>query len=88
MILQLGLQILNGDRPRLFKGSDQYFRDFVDIDDVIQANIKACQAKKNGVYNVGTGEAKSFIDIVDLLQEIIGVNVEIKVIQKKKRCQV
>jgi len=78
MVLQLGLQILNGERPRLFLGSDQYFRDFVDIDDVIQANIKACQAKKNGVYNVGTGEAKSFIDIVDLLQEIIGVNVEIK----------
>ena len=54
MVIQLGHQILDGKTPRLFKGSDQIFRDFIYIDDIIQANIKACNAKKNGtcIYEV------------------------------------
>ena len=52
MIIQLGYQILAGKAPRLFKGSDKILRDFIYIDDAIQANIKACTPKKNGVYNV------------------------------------
>ena len=53
---------------KLFEGSDKIRRDFIYIEDVIQANIKACQAKKSGVYNVGTGNARSFQDIVNILK--------------------
>ena len=35
MVIQLGHQILEGKIPRLFEGSDQIFRDFIYIDDVI-----------------------------------------------------
>jgi ADP-L-glycero-D-manno-heptose 6-epimerase len=69
MIIQLGHQILSGKAPRLFERSDKILRDFIYIDDVIQANIKACQAKKNGVYNIGTGKPRSFQDIADVLQK-------------------
>lgn len=68
MVLQFGLQLLRGDSAKLFEGSDKILRDFIYIDDVIQANIKACKAKKSGVYNVGTGKARSFQDIVDILK--------------------
>lgn len=68
LVIQLGHQILDGNAPRLFKGSDRIFRDFIYIKDVIQANIKACNPKKNGTYNVGTGIARSFQDIADILQ--------------------
>ncbi|MCF6212578.1 MAG: ADP-glyceromanno-heptose 6-epimerase [Flavobacteriaceae bacterium] len=71
-IVQFGLQILSGKAPRLFEGSNKIFRDFVYIKDVIQANIKACLAKKCGVYNVGTGKARSFQDIADILQNEFG----------------
>ncbi len=76
MILQFGHQILSGKRPRLFEGSDKILRDFIYIDDVIQANIKACNPKQSGVYNVGTGKARSFHDIVDILQEQMGTDLE------------
>jgi len=69
MIIQLGHQILSGKAPRLFERSDKILRDFIYIDDVIQANIKACQAKKNGAYNIGTGKPRSFQDIADILQK-------------------
>ncbi len=68
MVLQLGLQILNNKPPRLFYNSDKIFRDFVYIEDVIQANILSLNAKKSGVYNVGLGVARSFQDIADILQ--------------------
>jgi ADP-L-glycero-D-manno-heptose 6-epimerase len=68
MVIQLGHQILNGKAPRLFIGSDQIFRDFIYIDDILQAIIKACDPKKNGTYNVGTGISRSFQDISDILQ--------------------
>jgi ADP-L-glycero-D-manno-heptose 6-epimerase len=72
MVIQLGHQILDGKAPRLFEGSDQILRDFINIQDVVQANIKAINPKKNGVYNVGTGIARSFQDIADILQKELG----------------
>jgi ADP-L-glycero-D-manno-heptose 6-epimerase len=74
MVIQLGHQILDGKIPRLFKGSDQIFRDFIYIDDVLQAIIKSCDPKKNGTYNVGTGISRSFQDIVDILQKELGTD--------------
>ncbi|MDA8905282.1 ADP-glyceromanno-heptose 6-epimerase [Candidatus Thioglobus sp.] len=69
MVMQLGLQILDGKKPRLFKNSSQIFRDFIYIDDVIQANIRACFSKANGTYNIGTGIPRSFQEIADILQK-------------------
>jgi len=74
MVIQLGHQILSGNPPRLFEESDKIFRDFIFINDVLQANIKACESKKNGVFNVGTGKARSFQDIVDILQRELRTN--------------
>tara|TARA_B110000211_G_scaffold230759_1_gene290861 strand:+ start:51 stop:1055 length:1005 start_codon:yes stop_codon:yes gene_type:complete len=74
MVIQLGHQILDGNAPKLFESSDQILRDFIYIDDVVQANIKACSPKINGVYNVGTGIPRSFQDIADILQNELGSN--------------
>ncbi len=74
MVIQLGHQILDGKAPRLFVGSDQIFRDFIYIDDILQAIIKACDPKKNGTYNVGTGISRSFQDIADILQKELGTD--------------
>ena len=73
-VIQFGHQILAGKTPRLFEGSDKIVRDFVYIKDVIQANIKACAPKKNGVYNVGTAKPRSFQDIADILQKELGTD--------------
>lgn len=72
MVVQFGHQILRGKNPKLFAGSDGIFRDFIYIEDIIQANIKAMEPKESGVYNVGTGKARSFQSIVDILQKELG----------------
>tara|TARA_B110000008_G_scaffold273726_1_gene308452 strand:+ start:12530 stop:13534 length:1005 start_codon:yes stop_codon:yes gene_type:complete len=76
MIIQLAHQILSEKKPRLFKGSEKIFRDFIFIDDVIESNIKACSTKHNGTFNIGTGVARSFQDIVNILQKELGTSLE------------
>ncbi len=74
MVIQFGHQILRGETPKLFEGSDKILRDFIYIEDIIQANILACNPKQSGVYNVGTGVARSFEDIVNILQNKLEIN--------------
>ena len=74
MVIQLGHQILSGQAPRLFKNSNQYYRDFIYIDDVVQANIKASLSIRNGCFNVATGVSRSFQEIADILQNQLKTN--------------
>ena len=76
MILQFGLQLLKGENAKLFEGSDKILRDFIYVEDIIQANIKASTAQKSGVYNVGTSKARSFQDIVNILKKELNINRE------------
>jgi ADP-L-glycero-D-manno-heptose 6-epimerase len=80
MVIQLGHQILTGKAPRLFENSNYIYRDFIYIDDVIQANLKACSSKKNGIYNVGTGIPRSFQEIADILQNELNTDLGTKYI--------
>jgi len=74
MVIQLGHQILSGQSPRLFENSNKILRDFIFIEDVIQANIKACRSSISGIFNVGSGIPRSFQDIADILQKELGTN--------------
>jgi ADP-L-glycero-D-manno-heptose 6-epimerase len=72
MILQLGKQLLAGERPKLFKHGEQR-RDFVYIEDVVQANLRALKARQSGVYNVGSGRARSFNEVLEILGNVLRV---------------
>src|SRR5207253_6667876 len=56
MIHQLAQQMRAGKRPRIFKSGEQR-RDFVYIDDVVQANARALAAREAGIYNAGAGQS-------------------------------
>ncbi len=72
MILQLGLQILASKKAKMFKWGEQK-RDFVFVEDVIQANMKALEARQNGTFNVGSGEAREFNEVFGYLTKILGI---------------
>jgi ADP-L-glycero-D-manno-heptose 6-epimerase len=80
MMLQLGLQILDGKTPKLFKWGEQK-RDFVYIEDVVQANIKALKPRNNfGVCNVGSGAARQFNEVFGRLTVELGIDAKIEYI--------
>ncbi len=72
MVVQFGHQLLAGKNPRLFENSDRILRDFIYIEDIIQANVLAMHPRESGVFNVGTGKARSFQSMVDILQKELG----------------
>jgi ADP-L-glycero-D-manno-heptose 6-epimerase len=74
MVVQFGHQLLAGKNPKLFEGSDKILRDFIYIEDILQANILAMNPKESGVFNVGTGKARSFQSMVDILQRELGTS--------------
>jgi len=77
MILQLAYQAIHYKKVRLFEFGEQN-RDFIYIDDVIQANLNAMSYNGNGVFNVGSGISRSFNDIVEILSENLGTNIKIE----------
>ncbi|MDD3769126.1 MAG: ADP-glyceromanno-heptose 6-epimerase [Sulfuricurvum sp.] len=74
MVVQFGHQLLSGKNPRLFEGSDKIVRDFIYVEDIVQANVLAMHPRESGVFNVGTGKARSFQAIVDILQRELGTS--------------
>jgi len=73
MIYQLAAQMRAGKRPRIFKHGEQV-RDFVYVNDVVEATILAAEAHGSGVYNVGSGRATSFNEIIALLNKAMGTD--------------
>jgi ADP-L-glycero-D-manno-heptose 6-epimerase len=48
---------------KLFENSENYLRDFVPVEKVCQTHIDFFDVKESGVWNVGTGTPKSFLDV-------------------------
>ena len=66
-----------GERPNI-NGDGTQSRDFTYIDDVIQANLLACEAPGVGgeVFNVACGRRHTLLDLVDSLNKILGTSLE------------
>lgn len=47
----------------LFEGSENYHRDFIHVDQVVDTHLQFLDVNESGVWNVGTGETKSFLDV-------------------------
>lgn len=72
VVIQAFEQINNSDKMKLFKSHKEGYadgeqlRDFVYVKDVVNAMIELMHKEKceNGIYNLGTGVARSFKDLV------------------------
>lgn len=63
-------QAKNKETITLFQGSDAFVRDFVFIEDVVAVNLFFYENNKSGIYNCGTGEARSFLDVANTIQTL------------------
>ena len=75
MIYHLSKQMKAGQRPRIFKQGEQK-RDFVYVKDVVEGSILALEASKSGIYNLGCGQARSFNELVDVLNKCLGTKLQ------------
>jgi ADP-L-glycero-D-manno-heptose 6-epimerase len=48
---------------QVFEGSDRFLRDFVPVSRIVDTHLKFLTVKENGIWNVGTGQPRSFMDV-------------------------
>ena len=74
MIFKLYQQMKDGKQPRIFIDGEQK-RDHIYVKDAVKATILAAEAP-SGIYNVGTGRAASFNEIIKCLNQSLGTSLE------------
>ena len=74
-VAQFADAIANGEAPELF-GDGSQTRDFTHVDDIARACELAADHELTGVYNVGTEEAYSFNEMVDLINDALGTEID------------
>jgi len=73
MVHQLYLQMKRGENPRVFRDG-QHKRDFVYVKDAVNGTILAGESENSGVYNIGSGTAVSFNDVIGELNKALGTS--------------
>lgn len=63
--------MLAGERPRIF-GSGEQLRDYLYVDDVVDANVLALDRGNGVTMNLGTGVGTSVNQIYRMLQTALG----------------
>lgn len=70
-------QMLRGETLTIH-GDGEQTRDFVNVRDVAQANIRAAEAKGiNGAFNIGSGTRITINHLAELLQEVSGIKAKL-----------
>ncbi len=62
---------VRGERPMVF-GDGRQTRDYVHVQDVAAAFLAAARTERSGVWNIGTGQETSVLDLIDLVSETSG----------------
>ncbi|ELZ74521.1 UDP-glucose 4-epimerase [Haloferax volcanii DSM 14919] len=74
-VAQFTDKIAAGESPELF-GDGTQTRDFTHVDDIVRGIELAADHRLQGIYNLGTGESYSFNEMVDMINEALGTDVE------------
>ena len=66
-------KLLEGDRPTIF-GDGLQVRDFVHVEDIVQANMLAMESANavGEMFNVASGRATSILELVKIVKDLVG----------------
>ena len=66
-------QLQETGKMKLFEGSRSFRRDFIHVADTVKINLHFYESKTSGIFNAGTGKARSFEDIATTLKSLHGI---------------
>ena len=76
-------RILNGKSPIVY-GTGEQTRDFVYVGDVISALQKCMSSKENHILNIGSAIETSVLDLISIIDSVVGTKSEILFEQKRE----
>ena len=78
-------KILKGERPMIWKGSEESTREFLYIDDAVDAYLSLVEnidKTKGEAYNIGSGEVYSIDELLKQLLKTMDSNLDIEYVEK------
>lgn len=84
-VISLFTDKMNRSIPISIYGDGEQIRDFVHVNDVVNALIRgALSAVQNDVFNVGSGNPTSINELFSILKEIYGYDKDANYLEKRK----
>jgi len=74
-VTQFSIQAKESGVIKVFEGSENYKRDFVSVEDVIEC-IFLSDRKESGIYDVGTSMQTSFLDVARIISSLYKCKIE------------
>lgn len=82
VVANFSSRLLNGNEPMIFEDGNQ-MRDFVHVTDVVQANILIMEHEKvQGIYNVGSGEPISILNVANTIAKYLDNPLRAKILHE------
>lgn len=76
-------KMFDKENPIIF-GDGSQTRDFIYVDDIVEANILSLHKGDNEILNIGTGNATSVNDLFNAMNKIIGYNLRVDYARSRK----
>jgi UDP-glucose 4-epimerase len=70
------ISAIKNNKPPVIYGDGEQSRDFSYVKHVVDANMLACESGKTGVYNIACGRRITVNQLVEMINEIMGKNIE------------
>ncbi len=79
------IKLMSKDKEPIIYGDGTQSRDFTYVDNVVYANLLACNAEKAAgeVINIACGESYTLRELVKMINEILGKNIEPKFVPER-----
>jgi UDP-glucose 4-epimerase len=75
----IALRVAAHRNPVIVWGTGEQSRDFVHIDDAVEACVRVCRRIENGTaVNIGNGQPVTFLDLARLMVQVEGYSAEVK----------
>jgi ADP-L-glycero-D-manno-heptose 6-epimerase len=66
VVYQFHRQVSAGEPLKIFRGSREFLRDFVYVEDAVEMNLHFLDhPQTSGIFNCGTGQARSFQELAE-----------------------
>lgn len=75
--------LLEGTQPEIY-GDGEQTRDFVYVDDVVNANVHAAESDYNGIINVASGEKLSINRLYEIVKKTLNSGMEPKYLPERQ----
>lgn len=61
---------------KVFEGSEYFLRDFIHVDDLILKQTEKLESEFSGIYNIGTGRPRSFMEVARDIATLYNAKIE------------